>query len=104
MGYDHRNRSVGESIGAWRMRPLFLFASAAPLAFGILRIQQNGEFIFRVLMRPAVENLLRFLRASSAVATAAAALNFVVDPLQLLQPGQFYPRCIRTTAACRMPA
>jgi alginate O-acetyltransferase complex protein AlgI len=46
MGYDHRNRSVGASIGAWQRRPLFLCASATLLAFGILGIQQNSEFIY----------------------------------------------------------
>ena len=32
--------------GAWRMRPLFLYATAAVLAFGILGIQQHSEFIY----------------------------------------------------------
>ena len=35
---------------------------------------------------------------------SAAALNFVVDPLQLFRPARFYRRTIRWTAACRMPA
>ena len=46
MGYDHRNRSVGEALGAWRLRPALLYASAAVLAFGILGIQQHSEFIY----------------------------------------------------------
>jgi hypothetical protein len=46
MGYDHKNRSVGEALGAGRMRPVFLYASAAVLAFGILGIQQHSEFIY----------------------------------------------------------
>jgi alginate O-acetyltransferase complex protein AlgI len=46
MGYDHRSRSVGTSFGAWQMRPLFVCGSAALLAFGILGIQQNSEFIY----------------------------------------------------------
>ena len=46
MGYDHENRTVGQGLGAWRMRPLFLYASAAVLAFGILGIQQHSEFIY----------------------------------------------------------
>ena len=46
MGYDHRNRTVGEALGAWRMRPAFLYAGAAVLAFGILGIQQHSEFIY----------------------------------------------------------
>jgi len=45
MGYDHANRTVGE-FGAWRMRPLFIYATAAVLAFGILGIQQHSEFIY----------------------------------------------------------
>ena len=46
MGYDHKNRTVGEALGAWRGRPLFLYAGAAVLAFGILGIQQHSEFIY----------------------------------------------------------
>ena len=46
MGYDHKNRTVGERLGAWRMRPVFLYATAAVLAFGILGIQQHSEFIY----------------------------------------------------------
>ena len=46
MGYDHQNRSVGEALGAWRIRPALLYASAAVLAFGILGIQQHSEFIY----------------------------------------------------------
>jgi alginate O-acetyltransferase complex protein AlgI len=46
MGYDHKNRAVGEALGGWRMRPLFLYATAAVLAFGILGIQQHSEFIY----------------------------------------------------------
>lgn len=46
MGYDHRGRTVGEKLRELRMRPLFLYASAAVLAFGILGIQQHSEFIY----------------------------------------------------------
>jgi alginate O-acetyltransferase complex protein AlgI len=46
MGYDHANRTVGETFGAWSKRPAFLYASAAVLAFGILGIQQHSEFIY----------------------------------------------------------
>jgi alginate O-acetyltransferase complex protein AlgI len=46
VGYDHKNRTVGEALGGWRMRPLFLYATAAVLAFGILGIQQHSEFIY----------------------------------------------------------
>jgi alginate O-acetyltransferase complex protein AlgI len=46
MGYDHKNRIVGENLRAQRMKPLFLYATAAVLAFGILGIQQHSEFIY----------------------------------------------------------
>ena len=46
MGYDHKNRTVGEGLRAQRMRPLLLYATAAVLAFGILGIQQHSEFIY----------------------------------------------------------
>jgi len=46
MGYDHENRIVGESLREQRMRPLFLYATAAVLAFGILGIQRHSEFIY----------------------------------------------------------
>ena len=46
MGYDHKNRTVGEGLGAWRMRSALLYAGAAALAFGILGIQQHSEFIY----------------------------------------------------------
>jgi alginate O-acetyltransferase complex protein AlgI len=46
MRYDHRNRKVGEHLSGEKMRPLFLYATAAVLAFGILGIQQQSEFIY----------------------------------------------------------
>jgi alginate O-acetyltransferase complex protein AlgI len=46
MGYDHEARKVGEGLAHWRLRPLFLYATAAVLAFGILGIQQHSEFIY----------------------------------------------------------
>jgi alginate O-acetyltransferase complex protein AlgI len=46
MGYDHRNRTVGEGLRAQRMKPQLLYAAAAVLAFGILGIQQHSEFIY----------------------------------------------------------
>jgi len=46
MGYDHRNRTVGEAFSTWPRRPAFLYATAAVLAFGILGIQQHSEFIY----------------------------------------------------------
>ena len=41
-------------------------------------------------MSKASKNLLRFLGVSATVVLAAAVLNFVVDPLQLLRPARFY--------------
>ena len=46
MGYDHKARTVGAAPGAWPSRPVFLYASAAVLALGILGIQQYSEFIY----------------------------------------------------------
>jgi len=46
MGYDHSKRTVGQGLRAWQMRPLFIYATAAVLAFGILGIQQHSEFIY----------------------------------------------------------
>ncbi|WMT75337.1 MBOAT family protein [Bradyrhizobium sp. Ash2021] len=46
MGYDHANRTVAEKLRGLRLRPLFLYATAAVLAFGILGIQQHSEFIY----------------------------------------------------------
>jgi alginate O-acetyltransferase complex protein AlgI len=46
MGYDHTNRTVGEGFGVRQKHPVFLYATAAVLAFGILGIQQHSEFIY----------------------------------------------------------
>jgi D-alanyl-lipoteichoic acid acyltransferase DltB (MBOAT superfamily) len=46
MGYDHENRTVGRALAGWQRRPVFLYATAAVLAFGILGIQQHSEFIY----------------------------------------------------------
>ncbi len=46
MGYDHRNRRVGATLEGLRLRPLYLYAAAAVLGFGILGIQQHSEFIY----------------------------------------------------------
>jgi alginate O-acetyltransferase complex protein AlgI len=46
VGYDHQNRSVGEAVGAWRLRPALLYGGAAVFAFGVLGIQQHSEFIY----------------------------------------------------------
>jgi hypothetical protein len=41
-------------------------------------------------MNAALKNLLRLLCASAAIILAAAALNYIVDPLQLFRPARFY--------------
>jgi hypothetical protein len=41
-------------------------------------------------MSKSVKNLLRFLSASALVGIAVVALNFVVDPLQLLRPARLF--------------
>src|SRR4051794_32149467 len=46
MGYDHKNRRVGADPAAWLLRPGFLYAAAATLAFGVLGISQHSEFIY----------------------------------------------------------
>src|SRR3984885_6155039 len=40
MGYDHKNRRVGDAFGVWRLRSVLIFATAAVLAFGILGISE----------------------------------------------------------------
>jgi hypothetical protein len=42
-------------------------------------------------MRKPAQNLIRLLGASALVILMAAALNFVVDPLQLLRPARIFP-------------
>ena len=42
-------------------------------------------------MNPVSKNLLRFLCASASIMLLAAALNFVVDPLQLFRPARLFP-------------
>jgi len=46
VGYDHKNRSVGENRRAWQPRPSLLYGGAAAFAFGVLGIQQHSEFIY----------------------------------------------------------
>jgi alginate O-acetyltransferase complex protein AlgI len=46
MGYDHKNRVVGENLNGWLRRPGFLYATATVLAFGVLGISQHSEFIY----------------------------------------------------------
>src|SRR5882724_11022988 len=43
------------------------------------------------LMSTAPKNLLRFLSATGLIILIAAALNFVVDPLQLFRPARLFP-------------
>src|SRR3979411_1132750 len=43
------------------------------------------------LMSAAPTNLLRFLCASGLIIVMAAALNFVIDPLQLFRPARLFP-------------
>jgi hypothetical protein len=42
-------------------------------------------------MNPVLKNLLKFLCASAFIMLMAAALNFVVDPLQLFRPSRLFP-------------
>jgi alginate O-acetyltransferase complex protein AlgI len=46
MGYDHKNRIVGENLNGWLRRPGFLYAAATVLASGVLGISQHSEFIY----------------------------------------------------------
>jgi alginate O-acetyltransferase complex protein AlgI len=46
MGYDHKNRRVGENLSAWRQHAWLVYGGAAAFAFGILGIQQHSEFIY----------------------------------------------------------
>jgi alginate O-acetyltransferase complex protein AlgI len=46
MGYDHKNRCVGENVGAWRRRAWLVYGGAAAFTFGVLGIQQHSEFIY----------------------------------------------------------
>ena len=41
-------------------------------------------------MDQSIKDLLRFLAASLLIMLAAAALNFVVDPLQLFRPARHF--------------
>jgi hypothetical protein len=41
-------------------------------------------------MRGSAKNLFRFLCASGLIVVVAAALNFVVDPLQIFRPARFF--------------
>jgi D-alanyl-lipoteichoic acid acyltransferase DltB (MBOAT superfamily) len=46
VGYDHKNRTVGDAITAGRLRPALLYGGAVALAFGVLGIRQHSEFIY----------------------------------------------------------
>jgi hypothetical protein len=54
-------------------------------------------------MNTARNNLLRFLCASGLIIVMAAALNFVVDPLQLFRPARLFAAMYSRIAACRTP-
>src|SRR6266436_134950 len=56
------------------------------------RVGAKWEPVFRKdrLMNTARDNLLRFLCASALIVLGAAALNFVVDPLQLFRPARLF--------------
>ena len=109
MGYDHENRTVGERLGAWRLRPLFLYAERGGAG---VRDSRNPAaqriHLFQVLMRNAQppEICSGLLCASAAHRAAAAALlNFVVDPLQLFRPARLFRGDVFAGhAGCRMPA
>jgi alginate O-acetyltransferase complex protein AlgI len=46
MGYDHHNRTVGETISPCPRRPALIYATAVLLTFAMLGIQQHSEFIY----------------------------------------------------------
>src|SRR5450432_1211129 len=46
--------------------------------------------LFSVLITNSAKNLLRFLCTCASVIAGAAALNFVVDPLQLFRPARLF--------------
>src|SRR5689334_16987892 len=47
--------------------------------------------LFQVLMGSVSKNLLKYLGSSALILLTAAALNFVVDPLQLFRPSRLFP-------------
>ena len=105
MGYDHKNRTVGENPGAWRLRPLLIYASAAVLAFGILEFSDTANSSIsgsESTDRPG-QNLLKLLCAAAAIVLLAVALNFLSIPCSCSGPRGCLRRCIRRTPACRMP-
>ncbi len=46
VGYDHKNRTVGENLRSLRAPSLLLYGGAAAFALGVLGIQQYSEFIY----------------------------------------------------------
>src|SRR5258707_15452751 len=56
----------------------------------MIRESGNG-FSEKIISSTSRNHLLRFLCASGLIIVMAAALNFVVDPLQLLRPARFFP-------------
>jgi hypothetical protein len=50
----------------------------------------SDEIMRKKEMSVAAKNLLRLLRAAAAIVLSAAALNYVVDPLQLFRPARSF--------------
>ena len=89
MGYDHGNRRVGEApegrtdaaaVPLWRVAGACVRDSRHP--------EPQRIHLFPVLMRGTFTHLRRLLLASIACVLGAAALTFVVDPLQLFRPSR----------------
>src|SRR5258708_9956253 len=52
--------------------------------------ESGNRFSEKIISCTARNNLLRFLCASGLIIVMAAALNFVVDPLQLFRPARLF--------------
>ena len=106
MGYDHKNRTVGENLGAWRLRPLLLYASRGRAG---VRDSRNPAaqriHLFQVLMstdagQKSAEASVRGCR-DRAVGGGAELSSSI--PCSCSGPRGCFRRCIRRTRACRMP-
>src|ERR1700686_3106419 len=51
----------------------------------------SEKVMLKQRMNTAAKDLLRFLGATAFIMLAAAALNFMVDPLQLFRPARLFP-------------
>ena len=92
MGYDHKNRTVGESLGAWRLRPC---SSTQPprcwrSGFSESSSTANSSISGSDEHDPAKNLLQVSVREPRSSSLSAAALNFVVDPLQLFRPARLF--------------